>query len=98
MCAGLSPGAEGAVRLRERFLGADVEPLSGHAPTEHRRARVEPLNEAPGLVGVVTGVEVLPDEAERRARVEVHRDPGPGAARLLGLFLQPRHAVIAVEL
>src|SRR5215211_7041650 len=98
MCAGLSPACERLVGLGQRLLRADVEPAAGHTPAVDRSPRVQPLDEPPGLVRVVSVLEVLPHEPQRRPRVEVERDTRQGAARLLGLLLQPRDAVVAVEL
>ena len=34
-------------------MGSDVEPLAGNRPSVDRLLRIQPLNEATGLVGVV---------------------------------------------
>src|SRR4051812_16688248 len=98
MCAGLSPGREGAIGLGERLRRADVVPLAGDTPGVDGRPRIEPLDEPAGLVGVVPGIEVLAHEPERRARVEVERDPGQRAPWLLRLLLEERQPILAVEL
>src|SRR5690242_4476523 len=98
MRAGLSPAAERLVRLGERLLRADVVPASRNAPAVDGRARVEPLDEPTWLVRVVPFGQVFGHELERRARIEVERNAGERAARLVGLLLQPRDAVVGIEL
>src|SRR5215218_10504450 len=98
MCAGLSPACECLVGLDQRFLRADVEPAARNAPAVDRSARIQPLYEPPGLIRVVSLLEILPHEPQRRARIEVERDPGQRAPRLLGLLLEPDNPVVAVEL
>src|SRR3954471_19124324 len=98
MCAGLSPGRESAIGLGERLRRADVVPLARDTPGVDGRPRIEPLDEPTRLVRVVPGVEVLAHEPERLARIEVERDPGQRAARLLRLLLEVREPVVLVEL
>src|SRR3954452_2744722 len=98
MCAGLSGGAEGAIGLGERLSRADVVPAAGDPPRVYGHPRVEPFDKPAGLVGVVSRLEVLAHEPERLARVEVERDPGQRAARLLRLLLEVREPVVLVEL
>src|SRR6185369_4940113 len=61
-------------------------------------SRIEPLDEPSRLVWFVPAVEVLADEPERLARVEVERDPGERAAGLGRLLLEERQPVVLVEL
>src|SRR5215208_551557 len=98
MRARLSPACKRLVGLGQRLLRADVEPAAGHTPAVDRSPRVQPLDEPPGLVRVVSVLKVLAHEPQRRPRVEVERNARQGAARPLGLLLQPRDAVVAVEL
>src|SRR6185312_12796975 len=98
MCAGLSPATEGPVGLGQGLLRADVVPPPRDAPAVDRRPRIEPLDETPRLVRIVPLGEVLRHEAEHRAWVEVERDAGQRAARLVRLFLEQRDSIVAVEL
>src|SRR3989442_922921 len=57
-----SPLRKNPVRFCERFLRTDIVPDAGHGPGVHRRASVEPLNEAAGLIRIITFGEVLMDQ------------------------------------
>src|SRR3954468_7523246 len=98
MCAGLSPGRERAIGLGKGLRRADVVPLARDTPGVDGRPRIEPLDEPTRLVGVVPGVQVLAHEPERLTRIEVERDPGQRAARLLGLLLEERQPLLIIEL
>jgi len=49
----LGEAGEDFVGLFEAFLRADVKPQAGHAPGVNRRARIQPLHQPAGLVGIV---------------------------------------------
>ncbi len=53
-----------AIGFLERLRGADVVPLSGQPPGVDGRARVEPLDQASRLVGVVVLRQILPDQGK----------------------------------
>ena len=76
------------VRLFQSFLRADVEPQAGHAPGIDGRARVKPLHEAAGLVGIVALGDVLLDERNGRLRIIIKRDAGERAGGIFWLFLE----------
>ena len=52
----------------------------------------------PGLVGVVSVGEVLADQRQRVARIEVEGDAGERRARLLRLLLEVRDPAVRVDL
>ncbi len=88
MCVGVTAGA---CRSRSGIgLGEAVRPacpivdasVAGHAPAVHGLAAVEPLDEAARLVGLVALGEVLGDERQVLAVVEVERDRGERRRRL----------------
>src|SRR3954469_13265035 len=54
--------AKQLVCLLKRFLAADVQPLSLDLERVHRSARVEPFEEAPRLIRVVTLIDILGHE------------------------------------
>ncbi len=88
---------ENLVGFLQRFLRADVEPQAGHAPSENGRARVKPLHEASGLVGVVALGDVLLDERDGGLGIIIQRNAGEGAGRRLGFFLEERNLAGAVS-
>src|SRR5664280_3700100 len=79
---------EDLVGFFQRFLRADVEPGARHAPGMDPGARVEPLHEAAGLVGIVALGEVLLDERDGALGIKVKRDADERARRVLWLFLE----------
>ena len=81
-----SATGEDAVGFLEGFLGPDVIPDAGDIPGEDGLAWVEPLDEATGLVGVVAFGDILLDEGEGPAWVEVEGDADEGGDGL-GRFL-----------
>src|ERR1017187_8196447 len=92
----LLPG-EDPVRFFEAFLGADVIPEAGHLPGIDGQPLVEPLNEPAGLVRVVALGYVLFDQRQRGLGIEIKRDAGQGAGRVLRLLLEEGDAPFAVQ-
>ena len=92
----LLPG-EDPVRFFEAFLGADVIPEAGHLPGIDGQPLVEPLNEPAGLVRVVSLGYVLLDQRQRGLGIEIKRDAGQGAGRVLRLLLEEGDAPFAVQ-
>jgi hypothetical protein len=88
---------EDAVGFLECFLGTDVVPEAGNLPGVDGGAGVEPLDEAPGLVGVVSLGHILMDHGEDCLGVIIESDAGEGAGRVFRLFLEENNAALLVE-
>src|ERR1035438_2656881 len=79
---------EDLIGLFEGFLRADVEPESGYAPGINSCARIQPLHEAAGLVGIVALGDVLLDERDRALRIKIQRNAGERARGVLRFLLE----------
>src|SRR5439155_16817158 len=86
------------IRLQELLEVADVEPLTGEAPAEHRLAAVQPLDEASGLVGLVPLLEVRPEQRDVVAVEEIGRDRRKGGGRIVRLLDEVEHAGVRTEI
>src|SRR5919108_4255183 len=94
---GRSACSEHALRLGERLGRPDVEPAARHAPRVNGRPPIEPLDETPGLVGVVPLREVLAYERQDPAWIEVQRDTCERRLRILRLFLERDEAGVRID-
>ena len=88
---------EDLVGFLQRFLRTDVEPGAGNAPGVNRRARVKPLHQPAGLVGIVALGEVLLDEWNRTLRIKVKRNARECARRFFRFFLEESDATGGVR-
>jgi cytosine/adenosine deaminase-related metal-dependent hydrolase len=86
--AGLVGELEDLVGFFQALLGADVKPNSRNAPGVERGARIEPLHQASGLVGVVPFGHVLLDERQGGLGIIIKGDAGEGARGLLRFLLE----------
>src|SRR5438046_4776361 len=85
------------VGLLEHLLRADVVPDAGYGPGINGRARIEPLHQPAGLVGIVALGDVLPDHRHYLPRIIIEGNPGQRAGGILGLFLEDGDAAVAVQ-
>src|SRR5436190_5919274 len=88
---------EDAVGFFQRFFGADVVPDARDAPRVNRCARIKPLDEATGLVRIVSFGDVLLDHRDGCARIKVKSDAGDGALRLLRFFFEEGDLALRVH-
>src|SRR4051812_42288871 len=73
---------EDPIGFFQRLAGADVVPHAGNGPGVHRHFRVEPLDQAARLVGVVAFGDVLADYWDGGLWVIVESDSCKSAGRL----------------
>ena len=88
-----SQAAGAVVGLEQLGLVPDVEPLAREPVAVHRLAWVQPGDEASRLVGRVPFREVLVDERQVLARVDVRRDRGERRRRLVRLLDEERDPI-----
>ena len=71
---------------------------TGRAPPGvDRRARIKPLDEPAGLVGIVALGDVLLDQRDRGLRIIIQRDAGERAGRIFRLLLEESNLPVRGE-
>src|SRR3954452_21373384 len=89
--------AQLVVSLEQLRAVADVEPTLVEAVAVNRLARLEPSDEAPGLIGRVPSVEVRRDEREVVAVEDVRRGRDQRRRGVVRLLVEADHTPGGIE-
>src|ERR1041385_3433433 len=76
---------------------ADIRPDAGHLPYVKRHARIEPLDQAARLIGIVTALDVLMNQRQHPLRIVIKRDASERALWLFRLLFEIGDAIVFVD-
>src|SRR5205085_2585051 len=88
---------EDLIRFLERFLAPDVEPGAFDLECLYGLALVEPLNESPGLVRIISGGDVGREKRDDLAREIVECDSGHRILRFRWLLFELGDYILGIS-